>query len=122
MTQKINVRPTRPALVTGLIVTSAFLVFGVVFLIMMARERSWIGVGFLAFWNLIILVMIGYLVYMLATRRTAVDIETETVPPAAEPGPDFEAKLRKLESLKKDGLISEEEYRAKRAEIMKRDW
>lgn len=122
MTQKINVRPTRPALVTGLVITAAFLVFGVVFMVMMVKERSWIGVGFLAFWNLIILIMMGYVAYMLATRRTAVDIETEFVPPAGEAGPDFEAKLRKLESLKKDGLISEEEYRAKRAEIMKRDW
>lgn len=122
MVQKINIRPTRPALVVGLIVTAAFLLFGVVFMIMMVKERSWIGVGFLAFWNLIILIMMGYVAYMLATRRTAVDIETESVPPAAAAGPDFDDKLRKLEALKKDGLISDEEYRSKRAEIMNRAW
>lgn len=122
MVQKINVRPTRPALVVGLIVTAAFLLFGVVFLIMMVKERSWIGVGFLAFWNLIILIMMVYVAYMLASRRTAVDIETENFPPAAAAGPDFDDTLRKLEALKKDGLISDEEYRAKRAEIMNRAW
>lgn len=32
---------------------------------------------------------------------------------------DFEVRLRKLESLRKDGFITEEEYRRKRKEIMK---
>lgn len=35
---------------------------------------------------------------------------------------DFEEKLRKLESLRQDGLISEEEYQQKRSEIMKENW
>jgi len=35
---------------------------------------------------------------------------------------DFETKLRKLESLKKDGLITEEEYKQKRREIMDEKW
>ncbi len=124
MTQKINVRPNRPSLVMGLVVTSAFLIFGIVFMIVLAKERSWVGVGFIAFWILIILVLIGYLVYMLATRRTVADIETETdAPPSAgETAPDFDAKLRKLEALKKDGLLTDEEYQAKRAEIMKKEW
>jgi hypothetical protein len=120
--QKINIRPIRPSLVVGLIVTSAFLIFGIVFMVVLIKERSWPGVAFLAFWILIILVMIGYLAYMLATRRTVVDIETEIAPPAGEAGPDFDDKLRKLEALKKDGLVTDEEYRAKRAEIMKKSW
>jgi hypothetical protein len=120
--QKINIRPIRPSLVVGLIVTSAFLVFGIVFMIVLIKEQSWPGVAFIAFWILIILVMIGYLAYMLATRRPVVDIETETAPPAGEAGLDFDEKLRKLELLKKDGLVSEAEYQAKRAEIMKKNW
>ncbi|MFN3921716.1 MAG: SHOCT domain-containing protein [Caldimicrobium sp.] len=35
---------------------------------------------------------------------------------------DFETRLRKLESLKKDGLITEEEYQRKRKEIMDEKW
>jgi hypothetical protein len=35
---------------------------------------------------------------------------------------DFETKLRKLESLKKDSLITEEEYKVKRKEIMNEKW
>lgn len=37
-------------------------------------------------------------------------------------GTDFEARLRKLESLRKDGLISEEEYRKKREEFVREKW
>lgn len=35
---------------------------------------------------------------------------------------DFEDKLRSLERLKQDGLISEEEYSVKREQIMSREW
>ena len=35
-----------------------------------------------------------------------------------EEGSSFATKLRELEALKKDGLISEDEYQKKRAEIM----
>ncbi len=35
---------------------------------------------------------------------------------------DFETRLRKLEQLKQDGLITEEEYQNKRAQIMNEKW
>jgi hypothetical protein len=35
---------------------------------------------------------------------------------------DFEGRLRKLESLRRDGLISEAEYARKRAEILGERW
>jgi len=41
----------------------------------------------------------------------------ETADPAG-----FEARLRALASLKKDGLISEEEYQRKRDELMREKW
>jgi hypothetical protein len=48
---------------------------------------------------------------------------TEVPPPAGGEVPaDFEARLRKLEALKKDGLLSEDEYRKKRKEIMREKW
>jgi hypothetical protein len=36
--------------------------------------------------------------------------------------PDFATKLRKLETLRKDELISEDEYQKKRQEIMDQKW
>lgn len=35
---------------------------------------------------------------------------------------DFAARLRKLEGLRKDGLVSEEEFQRKRKEIMEEKW
>ncbi|MGZ5514817.1 MAG: SHOCT domain-containing protein [Candidatus Aminicenantales bacterium] len=35
---------------------------------------------------------------------------------------DFEARLRKLESLRKDGLVSEDEYQRKRGEFLREKW
>ncbi len=35
---------------------------------------------------------------------------------------NFDVKLRKLEELKKDGLITESEYSKKRTEIMNKEW
>ncbi|WP_409343251.1 SHOCT domain-containing protein [Paenibacillus sp. MBLB4367] len=39
--------------------------------------------------------------------------------PAAD---DFESKLRKLDGLRRDGLITEEEFAAKRKELMEQKW
>ncbi|MBN2033529.1 MAG: SHOCT domain-containing protein [Deltaproteobacteria bacterium] len=48
-------------------------------------------------------------------------IEYDVAPDKENPA-DFETKLRKLESLKKDSLITEEEYKVKRREIMNEKW
>ncbi len=119
---RTRVRPSRPELVTGLIVAVAFLVFGVVFLRVLVKDRSGPGVGFLVFWIFCVLVMIGYLIFLLAGRKGVLEIETEAGAPAGETAPSFGAKLRELDRLKRDGLISEDEYRAKRAEIMAEKW
>lgn len=37
-------------------------------------------------------------------------------------GYDFEEKLRRIERLRKEGLITEDEYNQKRSEIMKEKW
>jgi len=122
MPQKISVRPNRAAVVTGLVTAGAFLVFGVVFLIVLAREQSWIGVGFLVFWIFCVLLMGGYLLHLLKSRRGVVEIEVEPAPPAPDQSSDFAGRLRQLESLRKDGLVTDDEYRAKRAEILGGKW
>jgi uncharacterized membrane protein len=53
-----------------------------------------------------------------ATATDVIEIQSERET-ATE---DFETKLRKLESLKKDGLITDEEYIQKRKEIMDEKW
>src|SRR4051794_31978953 len=41
---------------------------------------------------------------------------------SAETKNDFDTRLRRLSKLKEDGLISEEEFQAKRDEIMRERW
>jgi hypothetical protein len=57
-----------------------------------------------------------------AKGLSMIDIETESSPQAGETKRDPIQRMRDLEALKKDGLINEEEYRRKRAEIMKEEW
>lgn len=73
-------------------------------------------------WIFVILLIIAYMIYHLTSRKGVVEIETESYAPGQDPGPDFDAKLRKLELLKKDGLVTDEEYYDKRAEILKQKW
>ena len=119
---KMHVRSSRAPLIVGLVIGIAFLVFGVVFLVVLANEGSQIGVAFMGFWIFLVGVIIAFNAYHLVVRKAAVmEIETEAEVPAGSE-PDFEAKLRRLERLKSDRLISEEEYRRKRAEILDQKW
>jgi hypothetical protein len=53
-----------------------------------------------------------------ATTTDVIEIQSER-----ETGTeDFETKLRKLEALKKDGLITDVEYKQKYKEIMDEKW
>lgn len=122
MPQKINVRPSRPALVMGLIAAIAFLVFGIVFLVVLVREEAGPGIAFMVFWIFIILLMIGYFIHLLRSRKSVIEIETETALPKEGPRGHFAGRLRELESLKREGLVTEDEFQAKRAEIMREKW
>lgn len=130
MTRRMGVKPAKPVLVMGLVVAVAMLIFGGFFFSSVLRdggEARGPASGFMALWFLVLGVIIVYYAYLLLTRKSVVDIETETEAPAAAPaeapaGADFDARLRKLEGLKKDGLVTDEEYRAKRAEILGEKW
>lgn len=141
MILKTGAKPAKPVLVMGLVVAVAMLIFGVFFFNAVLRDsggESGPASAFMALWFLVLGVIIVYFVYYLRTRKSVVEIETETGAPApasgaaAAPtgaptvaggtGTDFDARLRKLEGLRKDGLVTDEEYRAKRAEILGEKW
>ncbi len=127
MSQKMQIKPTKPTLVMGLIVAVAMLVFGVFFFNAVLSDSGGEpgpAIGFMALWFLVLGVIIVYYVFFLKSRKGVVEIETETeaAPPKTDAAPDFDAKLRKLEGLKKDGLVTDDEYRIKRAEILGEKW
>ena len=119
-----SVRPSPFSSIAGIIALIAMLVFG----ISSFRDT---GGGFLILW---VLAGIGGIIYFLLNLSSYSKSEISKVPLTAEDvieintqddeqeGKDFETRLKKIESLKKDGLISEKEYQHKREDIMKEKW
>lgn len=128
-----SVRPSPLASIVGIAAGLVFLIFGFIFLTAAPGDAG--GGGFVGFFFLIWLVVCGgivvYNIRNLATfpagdkgriPLTASDV-VEIVPgPEAAGGNGFAARLRQLESLRKDGLVSEEEFQAKRRQIMDEKW
>jgi len=122
MRQKVHIKPTPLVSLMGILVGVVFLILGIIFISVLIKEDSTIGIIFMIFWLFLIGIIIAFNVYNLVRRKDVIDIETESSGQVNDPGLDFESKLRKLESLKKDGLINEEEYRKKREEIFGQEW
>ncbi len=131
MPQKAVVRATKPALIAGLVFVVIFFIIGVVFLLYLVPEGEVIGPIFMVFWLLIVAVMAGTLIRNLRhyDKDASGSIAEEIVIPdglggsgAPKMDADFDVKLRKLEGLKNEGLISEAEYKKKRAEILDQKW
>jgi len=115
--------------VIGIIIVAAFMVFGIFFLSLLSGEPgSEIGQTFMGFWFFILLIIGGIFVYNLVNydknpgNSIAEEIELPEDFGKKEGGVLFDDKLRKLENLRKEGLISEEEFANKRLEIMEQKW
>jgi hypothetical protein len=129
MKQKAYIKPTKPGLIVGLIVIIAFLAFGISFFILLSGEPdAYIGQIFLVIWIIVVLVIGGSFVNNLINydKNPGSSIAQEIEMPEAfntrDIGISFDDKLRKLENLRREGLISEQEYAAKRQEIMQQKW
>ncbi|MEQ1796901.1 MAG: hypothetical protein ABL872_03050 [Lacibacter sp.] len=126
MKNKAYIKPTKPALVVGLIAMVGMLAFGIFFMSVLAEEGSGIGMGFMSIWILFVLLIGGIFVYNLVTKNNhnsiAEEISFTQDEPLKEEQTDFDSKLRKLELLRKDHLITEPEYRKKREEIFNSKW
>ncbi|MDP2852969.1 MAG: hypothetical protein Q8O28_01835 [Smithellaceae bacterium] len=123
MSPKAYVRPGKMASVIGIIAAGVMLIFGIVFFgLLQQEEGSGIGQIFMVFWMLIVILMIAYYVYNLMSGKASSSAMAEIDLETPESGPTVEEKLHSLERLKKDRLITEEEYLQKRKEIMQQKW
>jgi hypothetical protein len=133
MTRKVHVSPggaTAAQAKVGIAVATAFLIFGLVFGAVIAMEGLGPEPGLAVLQVLFLLIWVGVCVAMIvsfsrmASRkgppgdRALFEVEESGDAPSG----DFEMRLRKLEALKRDGLLSEEEFRAKRDEVMREKW
>lgn len=123
MRKGIKIKPGKPASLFGMIVGVIFVFIGLFVAIPMA------GI-FGLFWTLIAFGIAGFQAYNFFRDKGAatweIDIDTavnqETKNQSTYESVDFEARLRKLNRLKEDGLISEEEFQEKREEILREKW
>ena len=126
MNGKIIVRPPRASAIVMIVMGILFLAYGIT-LVGLAEGDARPPV--LIFGILWAAVCIGIIVYGLcilsrgkAPAVAIIDVESAPGEGNRTEGTDFEGKLRKLERLRKERLISEEEYRRKRTEIMAEKW
>jgi hypothetical protein len=119
MLRRGKIKPSKPQLLFGMIVGIIFFLIGIGVLITIPHA-SLPG----AILTLFALVITGMNAYHFFSRKGTslyeVDLETENDPRKNED--DFERKLRKIDRLYKDGIITEEEFRRKREEMLREKW
>ena len=129
----LNVKPSKPASAGALVGLSFMLLFGIGFSVLVGNVlvENEAPVAMFFVFGVFMIGWLGTAVFMLvyhflnikrAKGVSLVDIEAEPGPQINDPASDPMQKLRSLEALKHDGLISEDEFTRKREEIMQQKW
>jgi hypothetical protein len=114
----------------GIVVISLFLLFGLILAPVALNDTSgedpgfYIAIGaFFLIWNV---ACIGMIVFFARLIKAAKDSPADSLADIRiendASSNDFETRVRSLEKLKQDGLISEDEYRLKRSQILEDKW
>lgn len=129
MRQKAYIKTTKPGLIVGIVVVLAFIAFGIFFFSLLSGEPdAGIGQTFLIVWMFVLLIIGGIFVNNLINydKNPGASVAEEIDMPDAintrEVEISFDDKLRKIDKLRKEGLISDAEFEAKRQEIMQQKW
>ncbi len=123
--RQIQVRPGKAGSIILIVMGSIFFVFGTFLTSIGLSDSSdstfqtliWL---FRVIWWAVCLAMIIYGLLMLIRKKPPSMMEMDLEYTGTEG--DFETRLRKLESLRKENLITSQEYDKKRAEIMGEKW
>jgi len=121
--RRIRVKPSKPVSLFGMIIGIIFVFIG---LFVVIPTFGAFGV----FWTLIAVGITVYQAYNFFGDKGVASWEIDIDDGLRErrnnysssTGDDFETRLRKLNKLKEDGLITEEEFRKKREEILREKW
>jgi hypothetical protein len=113
---------SRPALISLIVVAALFLAFSAFPVVVSEGDARPYAAIFSLIWFVACICIIYRAVKMLKLIKSG-GIEIGEIESGGEqPENSFAKKLRDIESLKKEGLLSDEEYSSKRAEIMKEKW
>ncbi|MCX7904554.1 MAG: SHOCT domain-containing protein [Caloramator sp.] len=115
MGKRIIVKQSKEQAIFSMIGGLIFIIIGITFVI---PNLGLFGI----FWTLIAALIFGSSVYNVVNKRGLPSWSAEIEDINIESDDDFETKLRKLNKLKEDGLITEEEFQRKREEIMNEKW
>ncbi len=129
---KLSLKPSKPVSAGAGIGLVFMLIFGLGFAAVVGNvlQENDAPPLFSMLFFLIIIIWIGAVVFMLIYHFKNIkskdgyslfDISTETVN-TVEPGSSPMQVLKELEIMKKEKLITEEEYNSKRKQIMDKDW
>jgi hypothetical protein len=137
----LRIKPGREASILAAVLAFAMGIFGIVVLAPAFASGPSFGPpgsaasGFVTIWIIAAFGIAAFYAYNAFSKRGAslIDIDTTEAPswsgtdsaehaPLVAPAADFETRLRKLEALKQDGLITDSEYDSKRAEILSERW
>ena len=119
--KRVTYRPSKSGSAFGGIVGIIFILIGLFVIIPTSSMAGGFAMIFGILWTAIaagITVMNFYQAFGKKYVGPEIRIEEEEARPAASDGPDAKKRLEQLEELKKAGLVTEEEYRKKRAEIL----
>jgi hypothetical protein len=123
MPKRVKVKPSKPASLFGMIVGIIFVFIG---LFVVIPDAGIIGI----LWTLFAVGITGFHAYNFFGDKGVASWEIDTDDGDNEEknnqstlvSDDFEIRIRKLNRLKEDGLITEEEFKKKREEILREKW
>jgi hypothetical protein len=115
--------PTRSMLIAQMVITGLFLPFGILLTSAAEGEAGPYAAFFAVIWVIACCaIFIHALRVFLLLRRGKIEIAEVSLEDAGRLQQGFASRLRDIEALKKDGLISEDEYLKKRDEIFHEKW
>lgn len=124
MFRKTKVHVSREQSKIAFFVSIGMLLFGVGFLFQVIQSGVFPGIFFMILWfGVGISIAVTHYRNAFSEKRPPIyEIVEEQTPAEIVEKSDFDTKLRKLEQLYRDRLISEEEYQRKRKEILEQKW
>ncbi|WP_425800884.1 SHOCT domain-containing protein [Desulfitobacterium sp. Sab5] len=113
---RVRVKPSKSQSFVGMIAGGVFAIIGF--------SVFWRAGLFGVIWTLMALAITGLHAYNYFSNKgiASWEIDVEANSQLTSEKDDFEFRLRKLNRLKEDGLITETEFEKKRAEIIKSRW
>lgn len=111
MAYRIGMRPGKAMSVVGMVVGGLFVLLGIAVII-----PTFGAFGFV--WTAVAGAITLFYAYNAFSRRGLSTYEADVESPGGVD--DLDASLRKLAKLKNDGLLTDEEYERKRAEVLRR--